>query len=65
MKKKDSKQVLYLIDCLFADVRTYVDFALNDEIESKDPKIETIKDLSRAKKALDELEELVSMIHLN
>jgi hypothetical protein len=65
MKKKDLKQVLYLIDCQFADVRTYVDFALTDEIESKDPKIETIKDLSRAKKALDELEELVSMLHLN
>jgi hypothetical protein len=65
MKKKDLKQVLDLIDCSFTDARCRIDFAIDDEIESDDPKIETIRNLSKAKKSLDELEELVSMLHLN
>lgn len=65
MKKKDLKQLLDLIDGSFLSTRLYIDLSIEDEIESDEPKIETIRNLSRAKKALDELEELVSMLHLN
>ena len=65
MKKKDLKQVLDLIDGSFLSTRLYIDLSIENEIEADEPKIETIRSLSRAKKELDELEELVSMLHLN